>query len=374
MQLRAYVTAMEMNNSDIWDWEKNDYLRGDRLVCAPNGNGNPEYKTLCFYVQYVIGSWYFCLFVCSVAISRSSLRLRNRLEFTNRFQFDVKPKNRRANARQLEISAKLEQAHIGMLLATTMLMLISSAGVMYPSNQPLGVVSDCLFANTYLWTGQTSFWSRQASLHTRRLLPGDSVLGNQMHMWRSFRNIVDLAEQKLTPLTFGVVVVLVANGVCTRYQLVTFVFACNLVWGFALMHALLFTRLATISNVIRIHNDVGGENAVVRRRQTAVSRMVTNLVLELAFVFLVSVSYPLLLLVFDAHASSTQILVASSIALTLACTGFTCVAMVRLNGLRILKTQLRNATTAVRNPGVQSSACTSSVLEIKSSARLCTPG
>jgi hypothetical protein len=260
----------------------------------------------------------------------------------------------------------VDRAMLLMFVASGVCMMQSAGCTIYPSNVPLGVVSDCVFAFVYIWTGQTVFWSRQASVHTRYMLSGaDAEASTSRTRW-SVRNMVDFAERRLTPLAYCVMVVLVASGVCTRSQLVLVIFWSVLVWGVALTHAHLFTQLATIANVIKIHNKAGGENAVVQRRQTAVSRMVLNLVLQLVVVFCASVSHSFAVLAYNAQASSARLLVVNSISTTLNCMAFTPFTYLRIKRRNRLKRKLQSATTEARNNVAASSAFTSSVLDIQS--------
>jgi hypothetical protein len=359
-----------MNGSDlVWDWNHNDYFMGERLVCAANGNGNPEYKALCSFVQYGLATWYLLLSVCTVVISTKSRRVRKRLESIADSRPASKTRNEKAQTKKIAIAAKITNATVLTQLAIGVLVLQSGLGTKYPSSEPRGMVSNFLFAITYIFSGQTSFWSRQASLHSRDLLAGHSPPQGRTHTTGcSIRRVTDIAEQLLVPIALCVTVTLVATGVCSRYQLVTVVFSCSLAGGVALMHALWFTRLATIYNVIRIHNNAGGQHEVVERRQAVVSRMVLNIVLELVVVFVTLVSFPLLILVYDMHASSTRILVAGSIGLSMNCLVFTLLTLVRFKKLARLNLRLQSAVNAthVRNEEGVLSVCTSSVLQIQS--------
>jgi hypothetical protein len=357
-----------MNGSDmVWDWTQNDYIEGDRLVCATHGRGNPEYWQLCMYVRYGLSSWYLLSGVCTAVISMRSRRVRKQLvSVTTRPESNAKLRKSNINARKVAIALKLEQATILMQFAGSALMLYSALGTTYPPREPLGVISDVLFALLYASIGQMCFWARQASLHSRHLLLGNAAARRRALSSRSIRGVMDVAEQKLTPLIFGVMVVLVTVGVCTRYQLITVVFATSLAAGVALMHALLFTRLATIANVIRIHNHAGGDQAAVERRQSAVSHMVKTLVLELVVSFLAVVLFPLLMLTLDAHANSTRTLVACSVGVSLNCSVFTLVIAVRLKGQNRLKRKLQSVTTDIKNSADPLSVCTSSVMQIQS--------
>jgi hypothetical protein len=362
-----------MNGSDyVWSWENKDYFQGDRLVCAPNGNGSSQYETLCTYARFGLGPWYLVLGLVTAVISRRTRRLRTQLTAVTIKQSTQK-KHTLANARRkMEISNKLEEATVLMQLFGGALMMQSALGTMYPSSEQAGVLCDALFAITYIFTGQSSFWARQASLHTRYLLTREGADGGHRQTTWSLRNIVDFLEEKVTPLAYGITVVLVANGVCGRYQLITVIFASTLIWGFALMHELLFTRLATIANVIRIHNHAGGDHAVVERRQSVVMRMVLNLVLELVVTFFTSVTFPLAILLFDAHASSVRLLRAATIGLSINCAALTWVSIARLHGQKRLEVRLQHATSkaTVDNTG---SICTSSVLQIRSSVPVQNP-
>jgi hypothetical protein len=358
-----------MNGSAyVWDWAHNDYLEGDHLACAPDGNGNPEYQQWCIYIRYVLGAWFLLLGTATATISRGTWRVRKKLDSVpNKPGSNNKTHQKKSNRRRKVIWAKQDRAMLGMLFGSGACTMQGAFGTMFASTVPLGVVTDCLIAFVYICTGEAVFWSRQTSLLARHMLSGADTEESASRTWWSMRNMVDVAERGLTPLAHCVMVVLVASGVCTRYQLVAMICASQLVWGLALMHAMLFTRLSTIANVIRIHNNAGGENAVVQRRQTAVSRMVLNLVVELVLLFCNSMGHPLVILTFDAHASSTRFLVVNSIAVTLNCMAFTLLTLVRLKAQRRLKRQLHSATTDIRNGATPSSACTSSILQIQSS-------
>jgi hypothetical protein len=312
-----------MNDSaSVWGWAHNDYLEGDHLACAPDGNGNPEYQQWCIYLRFVPGTWYLLLGIATAIISRGTWRVRKQLESVPRKPGSKdKPQHRRATRQMKLIWTKQDRAMLGMLFGSGACTMQGGLCVMFASTVPAGVVSDCLFAFAYMSIGQAIFWVRQTSLLTRHMLSGADAEASTCRTWWSWHSMVDVVEQRLTPLAYWVMVVLVASGVCTRYQLVTVICAGELVWGFALMHAMLSTRLATITNVIKIHNNAGGKNAVVQRRQTAVSNMVLSLFVELVLTFLSAVCHPLIILAFDAHASSTRFLVVNSIAVTLTCMG-----------------------------------------------------
>jgi hypothetical protein len=361
-------TLLAMNDSaSVWDWAHNDYLEGDHLACAPDGKGNLEYQQWCMYLRYVLGTWFLLLGTATAAISRSTWRVRKQLESVpNKPGFKNKAQYKR-NTRQMKvIGTKQDRAMLGMLFGSVACAMQGAYGTMFASAVPAGVVSDCLFAFGYTSVGQAIFWSRQTSLLTRHVLSGADAEASATQPWWSVRNMVDVAERMLTPLAYWVMVVLVASGVCTRYQLVTVICASELVWGFALMHAMLFTRLSTITNVIKIHNNAGGKGAVVQRRQTAVSNMVLSLFVELVLTFFSAVGHPLIILAFDAHASSTRFLVVNSIAVTLTCLALTPFTVVQLKTQRGLKRKLQSVTTDERN-GAAPSTATSSILQIQSS-------
>ena len=132
------------------------------------------------------------------------------------------------------------------------------------------------------------------------------------------------------------------------------------------MNALLFARYARLKHFARIHAQVGGDRDVVNRRQVTVGRMVIHLLSDLAAVFTGAVAYPLAILVFDMHASSTRFLVFNVIVMPVNIITLTFIVIIRFKVLRAKQHHLKTEITELKRIPETSRIVTSSMFQMES--------